>query len=78
MWKKDTTECLDVFMFLPIVPCFPHNYAPWIMRSKIYLDKANLKDNIQATKTPSYKTQELSNQAKFPKLIFLMRTLLLL
>jgi hypothetical protein len=31
--------------------------VPRIMRSTIDLDKANLKANIQAPKTPSYKTQ---------------------
>jgi hypothetical protein len=61
MWKKDTTRCLDVVRFLPIVTCFPHTSAPWILISTIYLDKAKLKANIQAPKTPSYKTQELSN-----------------
>ena len=63
MWKKDTTRCLDVVRFLPTVPFFPHTYAPRILRSTIYLDKAKLKANIQAPKTPSYKPQELSNQA---------------
>jgi hypothetical protein len=61
MWKKDTTRCLDVVKFLPKVPCFPHTFAPEILRSTIYLDKAKLKPNIQAPKSPSYKTQELSN-----------------
>ena len=64
MWKKYTTRCLDVVRFLPTVPCFPHTYAPWILRSTIYLDKSKLKANIQAPKTPSYETQEHSNFSK--------------
>jgi hypothetical protein len=59
MWKKDTTECLDVFMFLPIVPCFPHTSTPQFLRPTIYLDKENLKANI-GPKTPSYKTHDLA------------------
>ena len=82
MWKEDTTRCLDVVRFLPIVPCFPHTYSPWIMISTIYLDKEKLKDNIQAPKTPSYKTQELANsriyQPSTSQLAFRMITLLLL
>jgi hypothetical protein len=61
MWKKDTTKCLDVVRLLPTVPCFPHTSTPWILRSTIYIDKTKVKANIQAPKTPSYKTQELSN-----------------
>jgi hypothetical protein len=59
--KGEYNQCLDVVRSLPTVPCFPHTSSPWILRSTIYLDKAKLKANIQAPKTPSYKTQELSN-----------------
>ena len=55
--KENTTRCLDVVTFLPKVPCLPHTSAPQILISTIYLDKAKLKANIQAPKTPSYKTQ---------------------
>jgi hypothetical protein len=68
MWKKDTTRCLDVVRFLPMVPCFPHTSSPWIMKPTIYLDKANLKANI-GPKNPCYKTQELAIQ-KTPKANF--------
>jgi hypothetical protein len=76
MWKKDTTRCLDIVRFLPIVPWFPHTSAPWILRPTIYLDKAKLKANI-GPKTPSYKTQDLAIP-KTPKLTFPTRTPLLL
>jgi hypothetical protein len=59
--KENTTRCLDVVKSLPTFPFFPHTSSPRILRSTIYLDKAKLKANIQAPKTPSYKTQELSN-----------------
>jgi hypothetical protein len=55
--KRDYSQILDVIRSLPIVPCFPHIFAPWILISIIYLDKAKLKANIQAQKNPNYKTQ---------------------
>ena len=52
MWKKDTTRCLDVVRFLPIVPCFPHTFVPMSYETvslkilTIYINNINQKPII--------------------------------
>ena len=71
MWKKYTTRCLGVVRFLPIVPCFPHTYAPTSSETvslkilTIYLHNINQKPIISPS-TVSYLNSYTSSIPKVP------------